>query len=242
MGRMRRLGPVAGLMLALSAITLPSLALAEATPRQGSHDDRVRVAPYVDGEVYRINTTLLNVTTVEFAPGETISSVVAGDTEGFQLDGVPGGRAFAIKPVLAGVRTNATVYTNQRSYYFNVVEVDEPTYYVIRFAYPASTVAAAAPRNVVARTAPNYRYGVSGPTEFTPRSVWDDGTFTYFQFSPGVPVPAILRVGADGGERTVNSATQGNGVVRVSGVSPRWVLRLGDEVTCVEALAPEAVS
>ena len=240
MGRMRLLGPATGLMLALTATALPSLVLAEATPSRGRHDDRVRVAPYVDGEVYRINTTLLNVTTVEFAPGETITSVVAGDTEGFQLDGVPGGRAFAIKPVLAGVRTNVTVYTNQRSYYFNVVEGDEPTYYVIRFAYPAT--AQAAPRNLVARTAPNYRYGLAGPTEFSPRSVWDDGTFTYFEFSRGVPVPAILRVGADGSERTVNSAAQGNGVVRVSGVSPAWVLRLGDEVTCVQALAPEAVS
>jgi type IV secretion system protein VirB9 len=240
MGRMSRVGSVAGLMLALTVTALPSFVLAEATPSRGRHDDRVRVAAYVDGEVYRINTTLLNVTTVEFAPGETISSVVAGDTEGFQLDGVPGGRAFAIKPVLAGVRTNVTVYTNQRSYYFNVVEVDEPTYFVIRFSYPAT--AQAAPRNVVARTAPNYRYGLAGPTEFSPRSVWDDGTFTYFEFSPNVPVPAILRVGADGAERTVNSAAQGNGVVRVSGVSSRWVLRLGDEVTCVEALPPEAVS
>ena len=236
---MRALGPAIALLAALAA-TLPSFAVAEATPGRGRQDARVRVATYVDGEVYRIATSVLNVTTIEFAPGETISSIVAGDTEGFQLDGVPGGRAFAVKPVVAGARTNITVYTNQRSYYFNVVEANEPTYFVVRFSYPGA--ASAAPRAVTAAQAPDYRYGVAGPTEFTPRSVWDDGTFTYFEFSPNVPLPAILRVGQDGGERTVNSTTQPNGVVRVSGVNPRWVLRLGEEVTCVQALAPEATS
>lgn len=220
------------------AMLLASGAQAELTPSRSHHDDRVRIAPYVDGEVYRLNTTLLNVTTVEFAPGETIVSIIAGDTEGFEFDGVPGGRAFAVKPVMDGVHTNITVYTTVRSYYFDVAEVNGPTHYVVRFSYPD----AAPPQDAVARDAPNYRYGVSGPSEFTPRSVWDDGTFTYFEFSPNVPLPAILRVGSEGGERSVNSTTQEDGVVRVSGVGPRWVLRLGDQVVCIEALAGEAAS
>lgn len=233
MGRSSFLGPVAGL-----AMILASGAMAEVTPDRGSHDERVRVATYVDGQVYRLNTTLLNVTTVEFAPGETIRSIIAGDTEGFQFDGVPGGRAFAVKPTMSGVRTNITVYTNLRSYYFNVVEVNGPTHYVVRFAYPGAT---AAPQNAVARAAPNYRYGASGEAEFAPTAVWDDGTFTYFQFAPNAPLPAILRVGA-GGERTINSTTREDGVVRVSGVNAQWVLRLGDQVVCVQALAPEGTS
>lgn len=216
------------------AACLAAGARAELVPERSSRDDRVRIAPYVDGEVYRLNTTLLNVTTVEFGPGETIVSIIAGDTEGFEFDGVPGGRAFAVKPVMDGVHTNITVYTSVRSYYFDVAEVNGPTHYVVRFSYPE----APAPRDAVTRGAPNYRYGVSGPSEFTPRSVWDDGTFTYFEFSPSVPLPAILRVGSGGGERTVNSTTQEDGVVRVSGVSPRWVLRLGEEVVCIEALPP----
>lgn len=233
MGRLRRLGPTAAL-----AAMLASGALAEAMPSQGSHDERVRVAAYVDGEVYRIATTLLNVTTVEFAPGETIVSIIAGDTEGFQFDGVPGGRAFAVKPTASGVRTNVTVYTNLRSYYLNVVEATDPTFFVVRFAYPG---AAAAPRGAVTRGAPNSRYGVSGEAEFSPLAVYDDGTFTYFQVPSRAPLPAILRVGPEG-ERTVNATTQENGVVRVSGVSARWVLRLGDQVVCVQALGPEVAS
>ncbi|TNC66273.1 conjugal transfer protein TrbG [Rubellimicrobium roseum] len=228
MGPLGRLGLVLGLALALA-----SGALAEVTPSRGAYDEHVRVASYVDGQVYRLNTTLLHVTTVEFAPGESIRSIVAGDTEGFQFDGIPGGQAFAVKPTMSGVRTNITVYTNLRSYYFNVVEVNGPTHYVVRFSYPG---ASAAPQNAIARAAPNYRYGANGETEFTPTAVWDDGTFTYFQFASNAPLPAVLRVGAEGNERTVNSTTQTNGVVRVSGVNTRWVLRLGEQVVCVQAL------
>ena len=216
---------------------LASTALAEATPGRGRHDERVRVATYVDGEVYRLNTSLTHVTSVEFAPGETITSIVAGDTEGFLFDGVPGGRAFAVKPVMSGVSTNINVYTNLRSYYFNVVESGGATYYVVRFTYPGA--APAAPRNAVVAQAPTYRYGVSGGAEFAPIAVSDDGTFTYVQFAPNAPLPAILRVGPEGGERTVNSTTQAGGIVRISGVSQRWVLRLGEQVVCIQALAPE---
>ena len=216
-------------------VALVTGAAAETAPGRGQHDVRVRVATFVDGEVFRLATSLLNVTTVEFGPGETIASVVAGDTEGFELGEIPGGRAFAIKPLATGVQTNVTVYTNQRSYYFNVVEGGDPTYFVVRFAYPG---ASAPPRNAVVATAPNARYGVSGEAEFTPTSIYDDGTFTYFQFPRGAPLPAILRVGADG-ERTVNSTTQANGVVRVSGLSARWVLRLGEQVVCVQVVSPE---
>ncbi len=234
---MRRIRPL-GLSLGLIA-ALAGAASAEVAPSRGSHDERVRVASYVDGQVYRINTTLLNVTTVEFAPGETIQSIVAGDTEGFQFDGIPGGQAFAVKPTASGVSTNINVYTNLRSYYFNVVEGGGPTYYVVRFAYPG---ASAPPRNAVVPRATTYRYGVSGEAEFAPVAVSDDGTFTYFQFAPNAPLPAVLRVGPEGGERTANSSTRADGVVRVSGISARWVLRLGDQVVCVQAARPEETS
>nr|WP_209842065.1 TrbG/VirB9 family P-type conjugative transfer protein [Rubellimicrobium aerolatum] len=234
MGWMRGLGLGLGLMGALAPV-----AEAEVTPGRGGHDERVRVASYVDGQVYRINTTLLHVTTVEFAPGETITSIVAGDTAGFQFDGIPGGQAFAVKPTASGVSTNINVYTNLRSYYFNVVEAGGPTYYVVRFAYPG---ASAPQRGAVVPRATTYRYGVSGTAEFAPVAVSDDGTFTYFQFAPNAPLPAILRVGPEGGERTANSSTRADGVVRVSGISPRWVLRLGEEVVCVQAARPEGPS
>ena len=182
---------------------------------------------------------LTHVTTIEFGTGESIRSIIAGDTEGFEIDGVPGGRAFAIKPVARGVHTNVTVYTNRRSYYFNVNEVSNPTFYVVQFRYPEDN---RRPANAIARAAPNYNYGASARTEFTPTRVWDDGTFTYFAIPRNAPVPAIFRY-TNGRERTVNTGAVEDGVIRVSGVGRQWVLRLGEDVVCIEATPPvEAAS
>lgn len=208
-----------------------SNALAEATPRRGAHDPRVRMAIYQEGQVFRLNVSLTHVTTIEFGEGETIRSILAGDTEGFELDGVPGGQAFAIKPLARGVHTNVTVYTNRRSYYFNVQEVSTPTFYVVQFHYPNEEQR---PQNAVAAQAPNYNYGASDSTEITPARVWDDGTFTYLQFARNAPVPAIFRY-ANGREHTVNTQATEPGVIRVSGVNAQWVLRLGDTVVCIQA-------
>lgn len=208
-------------------------ALAEYQPRSSSHDRRVRVASYQDGQVYRLHTSLTRVTSVEFDEGETIRSIIAGDTEGFELDGVPGGEAFAVKPTARGVSTNITVYTDRRSYYFSVTESPSPTYFAVRFTYPSQV---ARPQTVaVTQRTMNRSYGTSAQREFTPLVVWDDGRFTYFRFRPGAPVPAIFRW-SDGKERTVNSTAQGEDVIRVSGTSDRWVLRMGEAEVCIQKL------
>ena len=74
----------------------------------------------------------------------------------------------------------------------------------------------------------------SDRTNFTPSSVWDDGTFTYFRFPRNAPVPAIFQHN-NGRERTVNSTQVEDGVLRVSGVGREWVLRLGDEIVCIQS-------
>ena len=222
------------LIALLSLLLSTGLALAEAIPRGGPNDSRVRIATYQEGQVYRLSVSLTHVTTIEFGTGESVRSIIAGDTVGFEIDGVPGGRAFAIKPLARGVHTNVTVYTSRRSYYFNVSEVSSPTFYVVQFRYPEDN---RRPANAIAQAAPNYNYGASARTEFTPTRVWDDGTFTYFAFPRNAPVPAIFRF-AGGRERTVNTGAVEDGVIRVSGVSRQWVLRLGEEVVCIEAAPP----
>ena len=218
-------------LLSVSVSVAANTAFAEAIPRSGPNDSRVRVATYQDGQVYRLKVSLTHVTTVEFGQGETIRSIIAGDTEGFQLDGVPGGRAFAVKPNARGVHTNINVYTNRRSYYFNVTESSSPTFYVVQFRYPEEN---RRPTNAVAQRAPNYNYAASDRTNFTPSSVWDDGTFTFFRFPRNAPVPAIFQHN-NGRERTVNSTQVEDGVLRVSGVGREWVLRLGDEIVCIQS-------
>ena len=217
---------------------LPCIAVAEATPRGSPNDSRVRTATYQERQVYRLSVSLTHVTTVEFGEGESIRSIIAGDTEGFEIDGDPGGQAFAIKPVARGVHTNVTVYTNRRSYYFNVQETRSPTFYVVQFRYPDEE---RDPTRVIAQQAPNYNYGASVQQEFAPTRVWDDGTFTYFAFPRNAPVPAIFRY-SNGRERTVNTQAQEDGVIRVSGVNQQWVLRIGEELVCIQATPPAGAS
>jgi len=40
----------------------------------------------------------------------------------------------------------------------------------------------------------------------------------------------------------VNTQPQEDGVIRVSGVNAQWVLRIGDEVICIQATPPSGAS
>jgi type IV secretion system protein VirB9 len=215
-------------VLGVIGCLLATPALSEVTPAASKLDNRVRVSKYVDGQVYNIRTSLTRATTVEFAPGERIVSIVAGDTASFKFESIPGERVFAIKPTSRGVRTNATVYTNQRSYYFSLSEGASP-FYVLRFDYPQVHDPR---RNAVTRAASSRRYGVNARNEITPVAIWDDGSFTYFRFPPQNPVPAIFKV-TNGLERSVNSTMIEGRVMRVSGTSRQWAIRFGDVEVCV---------
>lgn len=206
-------------------------ALAEAVPNGSRLDTRVRETRYVDGQVFVVRTSLTRATTIEFEPGERIVSVVAGDTASWQFQTIPGDRVVAVKPTARGAKTNATIYTDRRSYYFTLEEGATP-FYVVRFTYARSSNPAA---TAVRREPDNFRYGVNERNEITPQHVWDDGAFTYFRFPPGAPVPSIFRV-RNGRERSVNSTLVEDRVVRVSGTALQWVVRLGDAEVCIVEL------
>ena len=212
-----------------ASVALP--AFAERIPGPSTLDHRVRSTRFVDGQVYTVRVSLTRATTIELEEGETIVSIVAGDTESFQFEGVPGGQVVAIKPTARGVETNVSVYTTERSYYFRLVEGNSP-FFVVRFKYPAKKVVSRA----VAKKQASGRYGVSAKNEITPVTITDDGTFTYFRFAKNAPVPAIFKV-SGGQERSTNSVRIENGMMRVSGTSRQWALRLGDTEVCIVELS-----
>lgn len=206
-------------------------ALAERIPGPSTLDHRVRSTRYVDGQLYTIRVSMTRATTIELEEGETILSIVAGDTESFQFEGVPGGQVIAIKPTARSVETNVSVYTTDRSYYFRLVEGNSP-FYVVRFNYPEKK----AHSRSVAQKQASGRYGANEQNEITPATVTDDGTFTYFRFPKNSPVPAIFKV-SGGQERATNSVRIKNGMMRVSGTSRQWALRLGETEVCIVELA-----
>lgn len=219
---------------ALGLLLLSGPLAAEITPRAGPHDARVRDAIYVQGQVYNLVLMLERVTTVELPRGEEIVSVVAGDTQSFDFDAVPGGRAFVIKPKRAGARTNITVFTNRRTYYFVASASRNTAFYSVRFTVPADQTRERGAR-VPEHRVINSRYGGSAMTAITPQEVWDDGTFTYFRFAGARELPTIFAI-SDGMERVANGQVQRDGTIRVSGTSPYWVLRLGQLETAIANL------
>lgn len=213
----------------LLGVFMATSVAAESVPPRSTHDSRVRETRYVDGQVYVVNTSLTRATTIEFEEGEKIVSIVAGDTLSYAFESIPGDRVFAIKPTARGAETNVTVYTDRRSYYFALREGSQ-AFYVVRFDYPQRAAQTAGTPPV--RTVQNTSYGANTQAEITPISVWDDGAFTYFRFAPNAPVPAVFKV-SNGRERSVNSQVVSDRIVRVSGTSQQWALRLGDIEVCI---------
>ena len=255
----RRAGAAALLALALGTAALaPSPGLAEATPRGGATDARIRTAVYDADQVYAIETTLGFSTTIRLGPGERFAAVVAGDTESFQVDPIPElGNVVTLKPRVAGATTNMTIVTDARSYNFILREGRSRTqFFEVRFTVPggraggeatrrasagwddtskapATAAAARASSAGAASAAPaRFTYFASGGGDIRPTAVWDDGRYTYFRFAEEARQPAIFRAEASGRERSVNWTQRGD-AVRVRGVNRDWTLRLGDEVVCV---------
>ncbi|MGW6780936.1 TrbG/VirB9 family P-type conjugative transfer protein [Brucella pseudogrignonensis] len=221
---------------------LPSFAIAETVPKSNRLDTRIREATYVDGQVFRIYTSLLRSTAIELPAGEVFSYLVAGDTEAIQYNGVPGGRVVALKPVVRGINTNITLYTNKRSYYLNVIEKPNSAYFAVRFNGGYALKEHILPDSKkVHPTGPYMNYGANVKNPITPTNIWDDGVYTYFEFYPTSPLPAIFKT-LTGDEITVNSTVLENGVTRVSGLSNYWILRSGSLETVVKRMQPETTT
>lgn len=226
-------------LLAILGLMVPVMVSAEATPKGGPKDTRIRYAVYDTEQVFRIETDLRHSTTLRFGQGERFRAVIVGDTESFQVDPIPElGNVLTIKPHVPGASTNMTVLTSRRSYAFHLREGSIPgktgKFFEVRFRYPEedrrTRAASAGPKGFQPRQ--THAYKIAGQGDFRPVSVYDDGWFTYFTFSGRGRQPAIFKVNALGRERTVNWTQNGN-TVRVSGVTRFWTLRLGEEALCI---------
>ena len=225
--------PALGLLISMTALP----ALAETAPKPGSHDARVTYATYQEGQVYRINTRLRNVTLVELGEGEKIQSIAIGDLESFKIDKLERANLFIIKPVVAGATTNLTVETQRNIYFLQVTEGGRGNpNYSVKFTVPSSTRSTTTGSEIPASLPMTYKIMKKGRAlpGFAPVSISDDGRKTTFVIPPGAPMPTIFRADAKGQEYSVNSSVRGT-TITVSTRSERWVLRYGEEYVCVTA-------
>lgn len=79
----------------------------------------------------------------------------------------------------------------------------------------------------------NTDYWAAGNESITPIRAYDNGQFTYLEFGPHSPIPAVYDLGPDDRESLINTNVEGNTVV-VQRLARRLVLRLGHRVVCIE--------
>ncbi len=238
----------------LSLVTV-SLVLALATTMPARSDSRVRAVMYQENAVVRIDTNLRFITSVEFAAGEMVRAVLAGDSASFEIVRLKSGNVISIKPLVRRARTNINVYTDRRAYVLDVREGRRRRLtHRVRFDYPkVPTRAELIAQGVIAGPMIARDYSAAGTADFRPVEAWDDGTATYFRFARTSRRPAIFWTDETGADHATNTTQIDADTVRIGLVRPNWTLRIGEEVICVvkgpltdqliaAMVAPEAMS
>lgn len=225
---------------------LGSIAEAKTIPKKRSEDVRIREVFYNETQVVEVPTAFGFATTIEFG-NEVIKTAVSGDTIGWQV--VPQGNRLFIKPaekVQDGLKgTNITVITDKRNYYLHVfIASRTDPVFVIRYRYdkpappPTATYieddeqVSTSKKTKLTTPYKNFKYQMTGSKAIAVKKVFDDGQFTYFEFDPRKPLPAIYIVNNGGYEELVNTRQEGKYVV-VEKVGSLFTLRDGDIHKCV---------
>jgi type IV secretion system protein VirB9 len=107
-----------------------------------THDNRIRNYIYNENEVFVVNLTLGFQSNIVFAKKEEVKTILLGDTYSWTI--TPIKNRLILKALQQNIRTNMTVITNKRSYYFDLVSSDDndesidsgDKVYVIKFYYP----------------------------------------------------------------------------------------------------------
>ena len=155
------------------------------------------VFPYQSNKIYTVYAQKGFITDIRMQPGETITSVSAGDTERWVIDKAAVGQGFTkiehlyVKPVYTGIRTNMVINTTARTYQLNLVSGN--------FYNPVVTwqvekgigtgAGYSGVRNYAAfdpmKLNFNYKFNKKD-LPWAPAKVFDDGIKTYIKMKPDV--------------------------------------------------------
>ncbi|MDA8349023.1 MAG: P-type conjugative transfer protein TrbG [Pseudomonadota bacterium] len=199
--------------------------------------------PYGEDPEPIVECQPLRTTDIQLQPGETITDVAMGDTERWMATPAASGDPrnpvphLSLKPQVAGIQTNLTIYTTKHIYHMTLRSRGSHAMQEVEFYYPDELLTArkeadseaakakpeAADRpgdsdNVVkvASVEPaqlNFAYTVAGGNvPWKPIRAFDDGSHVYIQMPAGMKTseaPALL-VNAGSGTQMVNYRVAGN--------------------------------
>ena len=224
-----------------------NLANASQLPRYLGTEKKFRSYIYNPNDVYRYVGHYTYQGFIEFDEGESVSTISMGSPTLWLFEHL-GNRLF-LKPVGENSsETNMTVITNKHVYHFDLMAReaksinDKELIFVVKFVYPDEK-----DKNIVQfpKTTPsdepdlrdlsiyNFGYQYTGEPSIAPIKVFDNGEFTYFQFSKkNAEIPAIFTVDAAGFESLINFRAAGSYII-VERTAPQFTLRNGNEIVCV---------
>lgn len=219
-------------------------------------DARLTSRVYNPDEVVRIDGRAGVQAAITFGSDELIENVAIGDSASWQITPNKRANLLFVKPLAAKARTNMTVVTDKRTYFFDLVAGSGARpMYVLRFTYPdepapenpapqpaltaeeAQVLADDAASRPVDPATLNFAWHKKGSAKVMPARVYDDGQTTYLGWPAGAPIPAIQIRDEKGEEGPVNYAVRDD-VIVVEGVPALIVLRAGRDSATLENRAP----
>lgn len=224
-----------------------SNAFAVQLPRIIGSEKRFRAYIYNPNDVYRYVGHYLSQSYIEFEQGETVQTISMGDTTSWQT--VVMDNKLFLKPILDFANTNMTVMTNKRTYHFELdaveaasVTEDDVLFYV-KFMYPEEEDKNIVTFNVTKNRSDmpdlrnldlyNFDYEFSGSDNIAPVKVFDDGDFTYLEFTEdNYEMPAVYAVDSSGYENLVNSRIVDKYLV-IEQIASQFTLRSGADIVCI---------
>lgn len=211
----------------------------------GQSDLRIRTYAYQPDQIYALIGTVGYDLEIDLASDETYLGLSAGDLAALGYSAHE--HTISLKPRVARVHTNLTIYTSKHRYLFDYTvaprasgDTPEDAIYLVRFTYPpeppppvsAAETIESALTQATERRRRNYDYWYCGSAAIKPAQAFDDGIHTYLEFPARAEQPAIFVRNEDGSESLLNF-NMDHGEVVIYRVARRLILRRGKLTGCV---------
>lgn len=217
------------LLLALAVASLAGAPLcAQVRPQAGTGDPRIQTVDFVPDQVVLLEGTPGYQITVQLSPDEQVETVAVGAGDAWLVTASRKGDHLFVKPVIGGVSTNMTVFTNVRQYNFELAPLSGATLaHTVRFRYPPTAPGA---EDEAPTAEGEGLYRLSGDKALRPSEMSDDGSHTYMRWPRDRSLPAVYAINDTGQEMLVNGMMREEDLFVVDSVHRKLVFRIDDRV------------
>ena len=214
-------------------------------PTRGVYVGAIRVYPFTKGSLYHLITSPGRVSDIALEPGETLTSVAAGDTVRWNVGDTTSGTGdtlrthIMIKPQAPDLHTNLVITTDRRVYHLALESRSEAAMVAVRWRYPGDSqvFARETPDEAVAAStidpaSLDFGYTIHGDdAPWRPLRAFDDGRQVFIEFPADLgsgAAPPLFVLGPEGRAELVNYRVDGHYYV-VDRLFEVAQLRLGEE-------------